>query len=52
MRITPEQLRHYNRDGFVVVNDFVDPASCGRLRARAEEMVREFDSSGIISIFS
>jgi phytanoyl-CoA hydroxylase len=52
MRITPEQLRHYDRDGFVVVNDFVDPASCDRLRARAEEMVREFDPSGIISIFS
>lgn len=52
MRITPEQLRHYDCDGFVVVNDFVDHASCDCLRVRAEELVREFDPGGVISIFS
>lgn len=52
MRITPAQLRHYDCDGFVVVNDFVDHASCDCLRVRAEELVREFDPGGVISIFS
>lgn len=52
MRITPKQLRHYDCDGFVVVNDFVDHASCDCLRVRAEELVREFDPGGVISIFS
>lgn len=52
MRITPGQLRHYDCDGFVVVNDFVDHASCDCLRVRAEELVREFDPGGVISIFS
>ena len=31
---------------------FVDQAACDRLRARAEELVREFDPAGVISIFS
>ena len=52
MRITPERLEAYERDGFIVVNDFVDPAACDRLRLRAEELVRAFDPTGIISIFS
>ena len=52
MKITPEQLINYRRDGFVVLPDFVDPRSCDGLRARAEEMVRDFDPSGLVSIFS
>ena len=52
MRVTPEKLAGYERDGFIVINDFVDIASCDRLRARAAELVRDFDPSGIVSIFS
>jgi phytanoyl-CoA hydroxylase len=52
MRITPERLESYERDGFIVVNDFVDTAACDRLRLRAKELVRAFDPTGIISIFS
>jgi phytanoyl-CoA hydroxylase len=52
MTITPEQLENYERDGFIVVDDFVEIASCDRLRARAAELVRDFDPSGIVSIFS
>lgn len=52
MRLTPEQLAQYDRDGFLVVNDFVDTSSCERLRARAAELVNEFDPLGVISIFS
>jgi phytanoyl-CoA hydroxylase len=50
--LSTEQLAQYNDDGFLVVSDFVDVASCDRLRARAEELVHEFDPRGVISIFS
>ncbi len=50
--ISPQQLQHYERDGFLVLEGFVDANDCDLLRARAEEMVREFDPSGLISIFS
>jgi len=52
MRITQQQLEHYRRDGFVVLRDFVGSAACDTLRARAEELVHDFDPEGIISIFS
>lgn len=46
------QLIKYERDGFLVIEDFVNPSACDALRERAEELVREFDPCGIISIFS
>ena len=49
--MTPEQLHQYERDGFLVLPDFVSGEACNRLRARAEEMVREFEPQNI-SIFS
>lgn len=52
MRLTPAQLAQYEDDGFLVINDFVDAASCDRLRARAEELVHDFDPGGVASIFS
>jgi len=52
MRVTPEKLEGYERDGFIVINDFVDITSCDRLRARATELIRDFDPSGSVSIFS
>lgn len=52
MRITPEELERYKQNGFLILTGFVDPHACDRLRARAEELVHDFDPSGIISIFS
>ncbi|MEP6570271.1 MAG: phytanoyl-CoA dioxygenase family protein [Acidobacteriota bacterium] len=52
MRLTPEQGAQYNRDGFLVVSDFADIASCDALRARAAELVHNFDPGGLVSIFS
>src|SRR6266566_8733196 len=52
MRIDDEQLAGYERDGFLVLEDFVRPEACDALRARANELVREFDPAGIVSIFS
>jgi phytanoyl-CoA hydroxylase len=42
----------YERDGFLVQENFVTSEVCDALRARAEELVRDFDPAGVISIFS
>jgi phytanoyl-CoA hydroxylase len=42
----------YERDGFLVLENFVTSEACDALRARAEELVRDFDPAGVISIFS
>ena len=52
MKLTPEQTTRYERDGFLVLENFVDVGSCEHLRARAAELVRGFDPTGLISIFS
>ncbi len=52
MTITQAQLERYQRDGFLVLPDFVDAADCDQLRLRAEQMVQHFDPSGVTSIFS
>ena len=50
--MNPDQIAQYERDGFLVLKDFVSPSACAALRARAEELVREFDPAGVVSIFS
>jgi|SRR5215213_1347740 len=50
--ITASQLEQYQRQGFLVLEGFAEEAECDRLRARAEELVREFDPAEIVSIFS
>jgi phytanoyl-CoA hydroxylase len=50
--ITREQLDRYQEYGYLVLNGFVDDAACDRLRARAEDLVQEFDPAEIVSIFS
>ena len=52
MGITAAQLERYQREGFLVLEDFVATATCDALRRRAEELVHEFDPRGAISIFS
>jgi phytanoyl-CoA hydroxylase len=52
MRTHREQLERYERDGFLVLDDFIETKACDRLRARAEELVGEFDPTGVVSIFS
>ena len=52
MRLTDDQRAQYQRDGFLILSGFVDTDACDRLRRRAEELVNEFDPSGLISIFS
>src|SRR3989442_170210 len=52
MRVTGEQLAAHERDGFLVLENFIEGDKCDRLRARAEELVRDFDPNGVVSIFS
>jgi phytanoyl-CoA hydroxylase len=52
MLLTSEKLARYDRDGFLVLEDFVDEQACDRLRERAAELVRDFDPQGLVSVFS
>jgi phytanoyl-CoA hydroxylase len=52
MTLSPEQLAEYERDGFLVLEDFVDTRACDRLRDRAAKLVSDFHPEGIVSIFS
>jgi phytanoyl-CoA hydroxylase len=52
MKLSPEQIATYDRDGLLVLDDFLDQSACDSLRARAEELVRDFDPAGVVSIFS
>src|SRR6185369_10136370 len=50
--MTEIQLEQYHRDGFLVLEDFVSAKACDALRRRAEDLVRDFDPRGVVSIFS
>ena len=52
MTFTAEQRNQYERDGFLVLSDFAPVASCDALRARAGELVHDFEPTDIVSIFS
>jgi phytanoyl-CoA hydroxylase len=52
MKVDSNQLSRYERDGFLVLNDFVPESTCDELRARAGQLVEEFDPAGVLSIFS
>jgi phytanoyl-CoA hydroxylase len=52
MILNQDQLARYEREGFLILPDFVDPMACDRLRERAAELVNEFDPKGELSIFS
>lgn len=50
--LTSEQLTQFERDGFLVIENFVRQDVCDGLRARAEELVSAFNPAGVVSIFS
>lgn len=50
--LSVEQLVAYERDGFLVVENFATLAECEALKQRAEELVSDFDPQGVISIFT
>lgn len=50
--LTSEQVERYERDGYVIVADFVTKDDCDRLRRRAIEMVEEWEPSERRSVFT
>ena len=51
-RLTDEQLARYERDGFLVLEDFAPAGECDRLRERALALAAGFDPADAVSIFS
>ncbi|MEO8436310.1 MAG: phytanoyl-CoA dioxygenase family protein, partial [Pyrinomonadaceae bacterium] len=52
MPLSKAQRDKFGGDGLLVLENFVDAASCAGLRQRAGELVTEFDPAEAISIFS
>jgi len=50
--LTRAQMQRFEKDGYLVLRDFVEAETCDRLRERAEQLVRDFDPRGVVSIFS
>src|SRR5262249_15518239 len=50
--LTCQQIDSYERDGFLIVEDFVSEQECEQLRMRAQQLVAAFDPQGEVSIFS
>ena len=52
MAISSEQLAEYKERGYLVLEGFASEGECDQLRARAGELVQEFDPQEVVSIFS
>jgi phytanoyl-CoA hydroxylase len=50
--LTAEQLQRYDRDGYLVLEGFADPAACDALVARATALVDAFDVTAHRSVFT
>src|ERR1043166_8739756 len=50
--MTQSELAQYDRDGFLVLENFIPAGACDALRARANQLVHDFDPTGVVSIFS
>jgi phytanoyl-CoA hydroxylase len=50
--LTPAQTAAWQRDGFIVLPDFKSAAEIAKLRARAEQIVDDFDPGASRSIFT
>src|SRR5512138_899455 len=47
-----QKLNNFHDNGFLVLDGFASGVECDQLRARAAEMVQEFDPAEVVSIFS
>ncbi len=50
--LTPAQLDRYRRDGFLVLDGFVDRAACDALRARAGELIAAWEPGDQRTVFT
>ena len=51
-RLDDKMVTDFDAAGVLVLHDFVSAADCKALRARAAELVAEFDPSAVRSVFS
>jgi len=51
-RLSPEMRASFETDGYLFLENFVAPAACDRLRARALELVEAFDPAEHRTVFS
>ena len=51
-RLDARMIAAFAENGVLVLEDFVAPQACDRLRARALELVDEFDPDGVATVFS
>ena len=52
MRLSTEQLDSFEKQGFLVLENFVSAWQCENLRQCANELVRDFEVPGQTSIFT
>jgi len=50
--LSNRDVEQYHETGFLVLEGFADESACDELRARAEQLVHEFDPREVVSIFS
>ncbi len=50
--LAPDMFTAFDEDGYLVLEDFVAPSACDRLRSRAMELVAEFDPNEHRTVFS
>jgi len=50
--LSPDMKAAFEADGYLFLEDFVAPAECDRLRARANELVEAFDPAEHRTVFS
>lgn len=50
--LTAQQLADYERDGFLVLEDFVSRAACEQLKAHVAGLLADFDPTEVKAIFS
>jgi len=50
--ISEHELKDYKNRGYLVLEGFASESECDELRARAEQLVQEFDPAEVVSIFS
>lgn len=50
--LNADQIAAYHRDGFLVLPDFVNREACSKLKARAEQILHDFDPDAHRSVFT
>jgi len=50
--LSPQMRDAYERDGYLILENYVDDGACDKLRERAGELVAAFDPTDVATIFS